>query len=168
MNNKDGLLFLARYNAWCSEEISRALLELPSEELYKERLTVFKNIILTYHHIFLVDDIFKSHLLGIEHGYTTRTPDQFPSLDVIIENKKTIDEWYISQIESWSESDLAEVINFNYVGGQPGKMSRAEIILHVVNHSTYHRGMIVAMLYQIPFQPPVTDISVYVRDHIRP
>jgi uncharacterized damage-inducible protein DinB len=43
-------------------------------------------------------------------------------------------------------------------------MSRADILLHVVNHTTYHRGHIAAMMYQIPVQPPTTDLPVFLRD----
>lgn len=161
---KSGLLFLAQYNAWCSEETSMALSRLPENELFKERLSVFKNMVLTYHHIYLIDDIFRSHLLGIEHDYTTRTPEVYPALAEIIENKRAIDQWYLEQIASWTDDALGETVKFRYIGGDPGMMSREEIILHVINHSTYHRGMIAAMFYQIPASPPVTDISVYVRD----
>jgi uncharacterized damage-inducible protein DinB len=37
------------------------------------------------------------------------------------------------------------------------------IVLHVVNHKTYHRGHIADMLFQIPVQPPTTDLPVFLR-----
>ena len=43
-------------------------------------------------------------------------------------------------------------------------MSRNEIILHVVNHGTYHRGFVSDMMYQVPAVLPANDLSVYLRD----
>jgi uncharacterized damage-inducible protein DinB len=39
--------------------------------------------------------------------------------------------------------------------------------LHVVNHTTYHRGHIAAMMYQMPARPPTTDLPVFLRNAAR-
>ena len=44
-------------------------------------------------------------------------------------------------------------------------MTRAEILLHVVNHGTYHRGLVSDMMYQIPITPLTNDLTVFLRDH---
>jgi uncharacterized damage-inducible protein DinB len=38
---------------------------------------------------------------------------------------------------------------------------RWQIILHVVNHSTLHRGQIMSMLRTLGVQPPNTDLTTY-------
>ena len=43
-------------------------------------------------------------------------------------------------------------------------MTRREILQHLVNHTSYHRGFVAQMMYDIPVRPPVTDITVYLRD----
>jgi uncharacterized damage-inducible protein DinB len=43
-------------------------------------------------------------------------------------------------------------------------MSVSEIIFHIVNHGTYHRGFVSDMMYQIPLVPPANDLTVYLRD----
>ena len=58
----------------------------------------------------------------------------------------------------------AEAIRFDYIGGGEGVMTRNEMLLHVINHSTYHRGFVADFFYQIPVQPPATDFTVYLRD----
>jgi uncharacterized damage-inducible protein DinB len=55
-------------------------------------------------------------------------------------------------------------VRFTYVGGGEGVMSCAEIALHVGNHATYHRGYIADMFFQVPAQPPTTDLTVFIRD----
>ena len=63
-----------------------------------------------------------------------------------------------------SDAQSAERIEFPFVDGGTGVMSRGEMILHVVNHTTYHRGFVGDMMYQVPVFPPVTDLPVFLRD----
>ena len=36
--------------------------------------------------------------------------------------------------------------------------------MHLGNHTTYHRGYIADMFYQVPAHPPTTDLTVFIRD----
>jgi uncharacterized damage-inducible protein DinB len=65
---------------------------------------------------------------------------------------------------SISEEDLLEIVSFQFVDGGEGAMSRSDMILHVVNHGTYHRGLVSDMMYQVPAMPPANDLTVYLRD----
>jgi uncharacterized damage-inducible protein DinB len=38
------------------------------------------------------------------------------------------------------------------------------MLLHVVNHTSYHRGFVADLFYQVPARPPITDLTVYLRD----
>ena len=56
-------------------------------------------------------------------------------------------------------------MHFVLVGGNRGVMTRGEILLHVVNHTTYHRGFVADLMYQVPgAHPPTTDLPVYLRE----
>jgi len=39
-----------------------------------------------------------------------------------------------------------------------------DMLLHIVNHKTYHRGVVADMLYQAKSKPPVMDLPVFLRD----
>jgi uncharacterized damage-inducible protein DinB len=43
-------------------------------------------------------------------------------------------------------------------------MARGAILLHVVNHATYHRGWIADMFLQVPAKNPTTDLPVFLRE----
>jgi uncharacterized damage-inducible protein DinB len=79
-----------------------------------------------------------------------------------------MDQWYVDQVDGWSEEDLRQEIKFEFVGGGAGVMTREEIVLHIVNHGTYHRGFVGDLMYQVPFVPPANDLTVFLRDHHRP
>ncbi|MCO8248311.1 DinB family protein [Comamonas thiooxydans] len=74
-----------------------------------------------------------------------------------------MDSWYTGLVDSWSDEGLVKVVHFELVGGGQGAMTREQI----VNHSTYHRGFVGDMMYQIPFTPPSNDLPVFIRDHYR-
>jgi uncharacterized damage-inducible protein DinB len=57
-----------------------------------------------------------------------------------------------------------ESVPFTFVDGGAGIMTRGEMLLHVVNHKTYHRGYVADLLYQIGSRPPVMDLPVFLRD----
>ena len=56
------------------------------------------------------------------------------------------------------------MVNFEFIGGDTGSMSRADIILHIANHGTYHRGFVGDMMYQASVTPPANDFPVCLRE----
>ena len=44
---------------------------------------------------------------------------------------------------------LKEIIDFTLIGGNKGTMSREEILIHIINHTTYHRGFLADMFLKI-------------------
>lgn len=155
---------LARYAAWTNDVLYGSLSEVPESELTAPRPSVFGNIMRTLNHVYVIDLIWQAHLEGRPHGFTARNTETYPPLTELHAAQKRLDEWYIGYADDISESAYDEIVNFVFVGGGAGSMSRGDILLHVVNHTTYHRGHIADMLMQIPFRAPATDLPVFLRD----
>ncbi len=161
------LVTLVRYKAWANKITYATVAALPDGEALRSRPTRFGNIVHTLNHIFVVEDIFRAHLEGRQHGYTSRNTSQPPPLEVLREKVEAMDNWCIEYAKSLAQHDLNELVEFEFVGGGHGTMTRAEILAHLVNHATYHRGFVGDMLYQASVTPPATDLSVYLRDVVR-
>jgi uncharacterized damage-inducible protein DinB len=155
---------LIGYKVWANEITFSAVKSLPEGEATKERKTRYKNMIYTLNHVYIIDCIFKAHLEDEPHPYTARNTEDYPPLEELWQTVKTIDQWYMDYAHSISEEELLEIVNFQFVDGGEGAMSRSEMILHVVNHGTYHRGLVSDMMYQVPAVPPANDLTVYLRD----
>jgi uncharacterized damage-inducible protein DinB len=155
---------LTRYNAWANEMIFKAVAALPDGEAVKPRRSVFRNIVHTLNHNYVIDRIFQCHLEGREHGYTARNTPEWPALDELWRAQRDIDGWYIDAVGKMNDAELEQRIRFTYVGGGEGEMSRREIVQHLVTHTSYHRGYVAQMMYEIPVRPPTTDLTVYLRD----
>ncbi len=54
-------------------------------------------------------------------------------------------------------------MRFTLIGGNPGEMTAGAVALHIVNHTSYHRGFVADLFYQVPARPPLTDLPVYLR-----
>jgi uncharacterized damage-inducible protein DinB len=65
-------------------------------------------------------------------------------------------EWLSAWAAVQSDATLGEPVHFKLLSGKAGTLSRAEILQHIVNHSTYHRGFVASLLHQIPPKAPST------------
>jgi uncharacterized damage-inducible protein DinB len=155
---------LTRYNAWANRLIFDAVAALPPGEAEKPRQSLFKNMVHMLNHNYVIDRIFQAHLEGRTHGYTARNTPDHPPLAELWRAQQEIDAWYVARYDAMSEAVLDETVRFTFVGGGEGAMTRAEILLHLVNHTSYHRGFVAQMFYQVPARPPTTDLPVFLRD----
>jgi len=163
MSTLKNLRLLTRYSAWANSLLYTALCEVPETELTKARQIIFGNLIRTLNHVHTMDLVWQAHLEGRAHGFTTRMPDVHTTFADLRIAQTSLDGWFVRYAEQLSDRAGEEIIDFTFIGGGDGSMSRTDILLHVVNHTTYHRGHIAAMMYQIPAQPPTTDLPVFLR-----
>jgi uncharacterized damage-inducible protein DinB len=156
---------LTRYNSWANQLIFDAVATLPEGEATKDRPSLFKNMVHTLNHNYVIDLIWQAHLEGREHGFSARDTKEHPPLEELRARQRAIDDWYIAWSDGLSEAALAERVQFTLIGGNRGVMTRGEILLHIVNHTTYHRGFVADLFYQVPgARPPTTDLPVYLRE----
>jgi uncharacterized damage-inducible protein DinB len=158
---------LTRYNAWANRLIFDAVAALPPAEATKERQSLFRNMVHTLNHNYVIDRIWQAHLERRSHGYEARNTKEHPPLGELWQAQQEIDRWYIAWSDALSDQALGEKMSFTLIGGTPGVMTRGEILLHVVNHTSYHRGFVGDLFYQVPggARPPTTDLPVYLREH---
>jgi uncharacterized damage-inducible protein DinB len=161
---RDDARMLTRYNQWANELFFAAVAALPEAEVVKPRRSVFKSMAHTLNHNYVIDRIFQAHLEGREHGYSARNTESHPPLAELWRAQKELDGWYIEAYDAMSEAALNEKLRFTFVGGGEGVMTRGEMLQHLVNHTSYHRGFVAQMLFDIPVRPPTTDLTVFLRD----
>jgi uncharacterized damage-inducible protein DinB len=155
---------LIRYKAWANDITYRAVTSLSDGEAERPRPTRFGNIVHTLNHAYVIDDIFRAHLEGGRHGYGARNTECPPPLEALWQSVQVMDRWYVAYADGLDEEALGETVRFEFVGGGRCAMTREAILLHVVNHGTYHRGFVGDMLYQVPAALPANDLPVFLRD----
>jgi uncharacterized damage-inducible protein DinB len=155
---------LARYNAWANRLIFEAVAALPVGEAEKPRQSLFRNMVHMLNHNYVIDRMFQAHLEGRKHGYTARNTPDHPPLQDLWRAQEQVDAWYVAWSDRLTAAAADEKVSFEYVGGGEGVMTRGEILLHIVNHTSYHRGFVADLFFQVPARPPTTDLTVFLRD----
>jgi uncharacterized damage-inducible protein DinB len=155
---------LTRYNAWANARLFDAVAALPAGEALAPRKTIFGNMVQTLNHDCVVDQIWQAHLEGRPHGFTARVTQPEPAFSDLREKQARLDRWFIEHSDDLAPEKHDEVVHFKFVDGGAGALTRSEILLHVVNHKTYHRGFVADMLCQAGVRPPVMDLPVFLRD----
>jgi uncharacterized damage-inducible protein DinB len=158
MTPPEALLHL-RYSGWASRKLMDAARALPSGDLNKPLGVSHGSLLGTLGHVYWADRL-----------WCTRTAD--PSLDPLSEATWELLEhdWPLIQQkwEDWAAAldgdALAQAISFTGLNGKPYQMPAWQIVLHVVNHATLHRGQAMAMLRQLGVKPPATDLIFYYRE----
>jgi uncharacterized damage-inducible protein DinB len=155
---------LARYKRWADALMLADIAALPEEEALRERPTRWTNMVRTMNHILVVDDIFRAHLTGGSHDYVERNTAVTPTLAELSAATAALDTWYVDYAGALQAGKADEIVRFAFLDGGEGAMTRGEMILHVVNHATYHRGLVSDMMYQAGRVPSTNDLPVYLRD----
>jgi uncharacterized damage-inducible protein DinB len=155
---------LTRYKAWADHVFLQSLAALPEAVLADHQPIVFGSMLRTLHHVYCMDQVWKAHLEGVPHGFKTRNPDDCPPFETLRAAQESIDGWYVQYAQSLDETSLNETVHFTFIGGGEGAMSRGDILMHVINHTTYHRGHVATMMYNASAYPPTTDLPVFLRE----
>ena len=155
MDQDSTLQRLFSYKAHSSDEILAAM------RLFADGSPAKQVALTVLSHTYVVDRIFAANLTRAEHGYAAATPSHTPSLEELSEAIRTSDQWYIDYVSHLDGPQLAARIDFTFTDGQPGRMSREEMLLHVAIHGSGHRGQIGLMMMQNSIMPPTDGFTSY-------
>ena len=140
---------LFAYKAWANAELFALLGTLPPEHAEQVQAGIR-----TLNHIYVVDRLFRARLAGEPAPYSATNTKETPTLDQLRGDAAATDAWYVQYVSSVAESALPESLDFTFADGDRGRMSREEILLHVIAHGAYHRGNVGQVLKSISVAPP--------------
>jgi len=115
-------------------------------------------------HIYVVDCIFKANLQNIKHQFTATNTPETPTLEQLSAAVKETDDWYIKYVFELDENALQELLEFTFVDGDSGKMTREEMLLHIITHGGYHRGAVGRIMAQLSIAPPRDIFTKFLHD----
>ena len=67
----------------------------------------------------------------------------------------------LGALNSEADLTLAQDVTYQNLKGDTLRFPLGALFLHVVNHSTYHRGQVTTLLRQLGAQPVSTDLAVF-------
>lgn len=152
MNLQD-LRTLLEYHYWARDRLLDALEPLDSEQFTRDLGSSFKSIRDTVAHTYAAEWAWHSRWQG--QSPTALLPsDQFPDLASIRAAWSAHEAKVRVFLEELGESGITRVFDYKLLSGQPGSSPFWQMLQHVVNHASYHRGQVTTMLRQIGAAPP--------------
>jgi uncharacterized damage-inducible protein DinB len=125
----------------------------------RERKTLFKSIIGTLNHIYVVDLIWKAHLEGREHGFSARNLMLHSELPALWAAQQKINHWFIDWAAAQSHASLDEDVPFKDMKEHLTALHRR--LSTIDEGASYHRGWVAEMFLEADARPPQPDLSVF-------
>jgi uncharacterized damage-inducible protein DinB len=154
----DTLQRLFRYKAWANDELLTALATLESGS------PITGLAIKALSHSYVVDRIFAAHLRRRPHRYTSANRPEMPTLEDLSPEIRESDREYIDYVSALDGEQLAERLDFTFTDGAVGRMSREEMLMHVITHGVGHRGQVSAVMLLNGSRPTRDGFTTYLHD----
>ena len=150
-----------RFSAWATGRLLEAAAALPAEELRRVRVGSHVGIESTLAHIFQADRAWLSRLTENPHRMAMQDPDEVHDLPFLRGAWPGLHGQWLA----WAGSAIPDdVIWYRNLSGREFQNPVWQIVLHVVNHATQHRGQVSAMLRMAGVAPPATDLIAFYRE----
>jgi uncharacterized damage-inducible protein DinB len=149
------------YTAWASKALVVAAGRLSREELTRDFGTADKSVLGTLVHVFGADRIWLARLRGEPRPPGLTEADY--RLGVIENDWPAIHEGWRQWAAGLTEGDPPRVISYSDLRGNPWRQPLWQLVLHVVNHGTHHRGQVAGFLRAMGHVPPKLDLVQYYR-----
>ena len=173
---------LYAYNRWANHRLFSALEKLGDQQLAAQVQSSFPSIGETVFHILFAEWLWLKRWQGTSPRATGRDPDvtsatwnslspggtptaaelktvaQLKSFDDSIERER---QQFLSTL---SDATLHAPLSFNDMAGNPYSEPLGQLLQHVVNHGTYHRGQVTTMLRQAGAETVALDMLFFFRE----
>lgn len=162
---KELLVSYTKYNLWANAKIAEFLISLDRQLLDKELISSFNTIRKTAYHIWDAEVIWYNRLKGV--SFTDWPSKDFSGTDndffkKFVEHSSKFPVF----VGDKSEDELASTFKYKTLDGKEYENLVGNIIVHVMNHSTFHRGQLITMLRNVGYTDfSSTDYSAFLREN---
>jgi uncharacterized damage-inducible protein DinB len=163
MTTKD-LHDLLDYHYWARDRVLDAVATVTDEEYRRNLSSSFPSIHATLVHTYSAEWAWHSRWEG--HSPTALlAADMFPDVDSLRGAWVALEARVRALLATSADADLTHGFDYTLLSGAPGHSTFEQMLQHVVNHATYHRGQVTAMLRQLGAAPPKsTDLIFFYRE----
>ena len=159
--NAEAIRLLYDYNYWASHRLLAAAGQCTAEQLDASLPMSWHSLLGTF-----------AHILGAEWAWRQRCqagfsptklldPAQFATLEALRRRWGEEETAMRAYANSLSDAGLQRVVEYQNTSGKPFRRVLWQILLHVVNHGTQHRGEAALYLTTFGHSPGDIDLSVY-------
>ncbi|WP_409439431.1 DinB family protein [Psychromonas sp. GE-S-Ul-11] len=177
MKLQEHVYLMADYNQWMNQKIYEAVSALPPEILHEDKKSFFGSIFATLNHICVGDTMWLKRFNSVLNHYDAYTPiAELPmpeSLDVFLANnfndlkdrRVILDEALLELAGMLSDEELLQPVTYQNSKGVTASKTLFNLLMHLFNHQTHHRGQITTLLSQSGVDVGITDL-VFIQPNV--
>lgn len=155
---------LADYNHWANRRLYAAALEMSEEQYRRPTGVFFGSLHGTLNHLLLTDRVWLKRLTGEGEHPDRLDAILFADRSELARARMAEDARITRVIGGYTEADLGNILSYRTMAGRPQAQALAEILLHLFNHQTHHRGHAHACCSIVTgTEPPSLDLLVFQR-----
>ena len=166
---RDKFQQLAAYNRWANARPYGAALDL-SDQAYRLHIGVFFGSLHgTLNHLLLTDRLWLKRLTGEGEHPNQLNVILYEDRAELTRARMAEDDRLIAVVEKYDEAALATLHSYKTTSGMPQSQVLSDILLHLFNHQTHHRGQAHACRSILTGgEPPSLDLLVFQRGATAP
>lgn len=158
------LRLLLDFNYWARDRVVQAVGHLTPEQYTRDLGSSFKSVRDTLVHVYSAEWVWYTRWMG-ESPTTPISPDKYPDLATLQSAWDALEGQVRTFVDRLGGADVTRVFEYRLMNGQPGKSPFWQMLQHVVNHGSYHRGQVTTMLRQLGAAPAKsTDLITFYRE----
>ncbi len=148
------------YHHWANGKTASQIENLSSAVTEKEFGGSFPSIRLTLLHLLQADYRWLHRLNGVP---IVEVPAEWQQANVntLLTTWRSVQDQLVSRVKELAGNEN-QIVKFVTAKGDPYEMALADVIAHLVNHGTYHRGQLVNMMRMAGEKPESTDYFIFV------
>jgi uncharacterized damage-inducible protein DinB len=150
------------YTSWATARLLAAAGQLSPEELTRDFGTADKNVVGTLAHIFAADRVWMARIQGQPPGKFITPEDR--DLAVLHREWPALLQVWKQWAGGLTDENVGTMASYQDLKGNPYSTAWWQIVLHVVNHGTHHRGQVSGFLRAMGHVPPPLDLMAYYRE----
>jgi uncharacterized damage-inducible protein DinB len=158
----DVLIEHLTYTAWASKRLVHAVELLSPEHLNYDFQTSERTILRTLVHVFAADRIWFSRIQDETLPAFVSEADY--DLHVLQIDWPLLQEKWLDWARELTPEGAEQLVGYKDLKGNPYATRASEIVLHVVNHGTHHRGQVSGFMRALGHTPPQLDLIRYYRE----
>jgi len=151
------------FTAWATLQLLDLAAQLPPEQLTHDFQTADHSVLGTLVHIFAADRLWLARLTGAPGTFIT---DADRSLTALQSGWPAVLDGWKRFAGSLSDEQARAEFAYHDLEGRAWKQPLWQLMLHVVNHGTHHRGQVVGFLRTLGHTPPQIDLVRFYREQL--
>ncbi len=158
---------LFNYNYWARDRQLQTCAGLTEEQFLRPLGNSFPSLRDTMTHLLAVEWLWLERWRG-RSPRTLLAPEEFPTLAVLSQRWLTVEREMREYLAGLSEDALERTVPYINAKGETWTYELWRMMVHLLNHQSYHRGQVTTLMRQLGVQPPQVDFLVAYDMGLRP